>query len=134
MSKFLKDYQYGINKEIQLLPQIRNFLNDNTICKLDNSNVFDFKGDNKYIELKSRNNNYLKYPTTMVGQNKVDKASILNEEVYFFFSFTDGLYYWLYNTDDKLEIKINHCGRRDRGKQEINNYCFIPIELLKKVI
>ena len=134
MSKFYKDYQNGINKEIQLLPQIQTFLNDDTICKLDNKNIFDFKGDNKYIELKSRNNNYSKYPTTLVGKNKVDKASILNEEVYFFFSFTDGLYYYKYNTHDKLEIKLNHCGRYDRGKQEINNYCFIPIELLKKVI
>ena len=61
MSKFLKDYHYGINKEIQLLPQLQSFLNDNTIYKLENSNVFDFKGDNKFIELKSRNNNYSKY-------------------------------------------------------------------------
>jgi hypothetical protein len=38
----------------------------------------------------------------MVGQNKVDKASILNEEVYFFFSFTDGLYFWLYNKIYKI--------------------------------
>ena len=54
MSKFLKDYHYGINKEIQLLPQLQTFLNDNTIYKLENSNVFDFKGDNKFIELKSK--------------------------------------------------------------------------------
>jgi hypothetical protein len=71
MSKFLKDYHYGINKEIQLLPQLQSFLNDNTIYKLENSNVFDFKGDNKFIELKSRNNNYSKYPTTMIGLNKI---------------------------------------------------------------
>ena len=134
MSKFLKDYNYGINKELQLLPQIQTFLNDDTIYKLDDSNIFDFKGNNKYIELKSRNNNYSKYSTTMIGYNKVVKASSFIEDVYFFFNFTDGLYYWLYNTDDKLEIKLNHCSRWDRGKKEINNYCFIPIELLKKVI
>jgi hypothetical protein len=132
MSKFLKDYHYGINKEIQLLPQLQSFLNDNTIYKLENSNVFDFKGDNKFIELKSRNNNYSKYPTTMIGLNKIKKASTLQEYVYFFFCFNDGLYYWLYDKDCELEIK--RAGRFDRGRPEINEYCFIPIELLQKVI
>jgi len=132
MSKFLKDYHYGINKEIQLLPQLQSFLNDNTIYKLENSNVFDFKGDNKFIELKSRNNNYSKYPTTMIGLNKIKKASTLQEYVYFFFCFNDGLYYWLYDKDCELEIK--KAGRFDRGRPEINEYCFIPIELLQKVI
>ena len=113
MSKFLKDYHYGINKEIQLLPQLQSFLNDNTIYKLENSNVFDFKGDNKFIELKSRNNNYSKYPTTMIGLNKIKKASTLQEYVYFFFCFNDGLYYWLYDKDCELEIK--KAGRFDRG-------------------
>ena len=132
MSKFLKDYHYGINKEIQLLPQLQSFLNDNTIYKLENSNVFDFKGDNKFIELKSRNNNYSKYPTTMIGLNKIKKASTLQEYVYFFFCFNDGLYYWLYDKECELEIK--KAGRFDRGRPEINEYCFIPIELLQKVI
>jgi len=132
MSKFLKDYHYGINKEIQLLPQLQIFLIDNTIYKLENSNVFDFKGDNKFIELKSRNNNYSKYPTTMIGLNKIKKASTLQEYVYFFFCFNDGLYYWLYDKDCELEIK--KAGRFDRGRPEINEYCFIPIELLQKVI
>ena len=132
MSKFLKDYHYGINKEIQLLPQLQSFLNDNTIYKLENSNVFDFKGDNKFIELKSRNNNYSKYPTTMIGLNKIKKASTLQEYVYFFFCFNDDLYYWLYDKDCELEIK--RAGRFDRGRPEINEYCFIPIELLQKVI
>ena len=132
MSKILKDYHYWIKKEIQLLPQLQSFLNDNTIYKLENSNVFDFKGDNKFIELKSRNNNYSKYPTTMIGLNKIKKASTLQEYVYFFFCFNDGLYYWLYDKDCELEIK--KAGRFDRGRPEINEYCFIPIELLQKVI
>ncbi len=132
MSKFLKDYHYGINKEIQLLPQLQTFLNDNTIYKLENSNVFDVKGNNKFIELKSRNNNYSKYPTTMIGLNKIKKASTLQEYVYFFFCFNDGLYYWLYDKECELEIK--KAGRFDRGRPEINEYCFIPIELLQKVI
>ena len=57
MSKFLKDLKFGLNKEMQLLPVLKDYLKDETIYKLENSNVFDFKGDNKFIELNSRNNN-----------------------------------------------------------------------------
>jgi hypothetical protein len=131
MFKKINDYNFGINKELQLLPTIKQFLNDNTIYKLENSNEFDFKGDNKYIELKSRRNKYNKFSSTMVGLNKIQKASTLNEYVYFFFSFEDGLYYWLYDKDYELEIKQG--GRWDRGNPEIKAYAYIPIELLIKI-
>ena len=129
---FKKDYTFGIKKEIELLPRIRTFFNDETITQLDRLNVFDYKGDNKYIELKSRNNNYNKYPTTMIGYNKIKKALELNEDVYFIFNFTDGLYYYKFDRDKELEIK--HGGRRDRGRPEIKDYYFIPIEILQKII
>ena len=131
MSKFLKDLKFGLNKEMQLLPILKEYLKDETIYKLENSNVFDFKGDNKFIELKSRNNNYDKYPTTMIGINKVLRASSLNENVYFFFCFNDGLYYWLYDKDYEFEIKRG--GRFDRGRPELYDYAYIPIDMLIKV-
>ena len=131
---FKKDYTFGLKKEIELLPKIKLFFNDETITQLDRLNVFDYKGDNKYIELKSRNNNYNKYPTTMIGYNKIKKALELNEDVYFIFNFTDGLYYYKFDRDKELEIKRNYCSRRDREKLEINDYYFIPIEILQKII
>ena len=85
MSKFLIDLKFGLNKEMQLLPILKEYLKDETIYKLENSNVFDFKGDNKFIELKSRNNNYDKYPTTMIGINKILRASSLNGNVFSLF-------------------------------------------------
>ena len=131
MSKFLKDLKFGLNKEMQILPVLKEYLKDETIYKLENTNVFDFKGDNKFIELKSRNNNYDKYPTTMIGINKVLRASSLNENVYFFFWFVDGLYYWLYDKDYEFEIK--RAGSFDRGRPELNDYAYIPIDMLIKV-
>ena len=126
------DLKYGLQKENQFLPIIKNFFNDPTIYKLDKNNEFDFKGDNKFIELKSRRNNYKKYPTTMVGLNKFNKASTLLEEVYFIFSFDDGLYYYKDEKADKFEIK--KAGRWDRGRNEIKDYTFIPVENLLKII
>ena len=131
MSKKFYDYNFGINKEIQLLPTIKDYLKDNTIYKLENFNEFDFKGDNKYIELKSRRNKYNKFSSTMIGLNKIEKASTLDEYVYFFFCFEDGLYYWLYDKDYELEIRQG--GRWDRGKPEIKFYAYLPIEMLIKI-
>ena len=131
MFKFFKDYEFGIIQEHKILPVLREFLNDKTIYKLENSNIYDFKGDNKYIELKSRHCILSKYPTTMIGLNKIQKASTLIENVYFFFSFDDGLFYWQYNKDCELEIKRS--GRYDRGRPEIKEYAYIPIDMLIKV-
>ena len=132
--KFNIDMDFGIKKEIEVLPIIKSYFKDETINRLEQNNVFDYVGNNKFIELKSRNNNSNKYPTTMIGYNKIIKASKLNEDVYFVFCFIDGLYYYKYDKDQELEIKYNHCSRIDRGKPEINNYCFIPIVLLQKII
>ena len=67
----------------------------------------------------------------MIGLNKIEKASTLDEYVYFFFSFEDGLYYWLYDKDYELEIRQG--GRFDRGKPGIKFYAFLPIEMLIKI-
>ena len=128
MSKFLIDYNFGLKKEVEILEILKKYFNDDTIIKL---NVFDFKGIS-YYELKSRNNEYNKYSSTMIGNNKIIKASQLDDDVYFLFSFTDGLYYWKYDKNYKLEIKKG--GRIDRGIAEINDYAFIPIEILIKIV
>ena len=68
----------------------------------------------------------------MIGYNKIKKALELNEDVYFIFNFTDGIYYYKFDRDKELEIK--QAGRRDRGRPEIKDYYFIPIEILQKII
>jgi len=128
------DYLVGIEKETQLLPIAKKYFNDESIYKLDKHNIFDFQGNNKFIELKSRNNEKNKYLTTMIGYNKIMKASELEEDVYFIFSFTDGIYYWKYDKNFNLEIKKNHCSRKDRGCSEINDYAFIPVNISQKII
>ena len=80
---FFRDLEYGLKKEIELLPFLQNYFNDDSITKLNKMNCFDFIGENKFIELKSRNNNYNKYDKTMVGYNKFQKASEINVPVFF---------------------------------------------------
>tara|TARA_R110000765_G_scaffold244996_4_gene347195 strand:+ start:907 stop:1320 length:414 start_codon:yes stop_codon:yes gene_type:complete len=127
-----EDLRYGLNKEKELQSQIETITGD--LVKLDHYNPFDFKGINCFVELKSRRNEYSKYPTTMVGMNKIKKARQLIEDdnlIYFCFNFTDGLYYWLYTENIGIEKKG---GRWDRGKQEIKDYFYLPIEYLTKIV
>ena len=126
------DYLVGLERERQLLPILKTHFKDDSIFQLTQYNTFDYQGDNKYIELKSRNNKIDKYDKTMVGYNKIIRASTILEDVYFFFWFTDGLFYWKFNRDIDLEVK--RAGRQDRGKFEYNNYAFIPTTLLTKII
>ena len=97
--------------------------------------IFDLRDEkNKiFVEVKKRNNTKDKYPTTMVGENKFDKAKKYYDEGYkilFCFVFTDGIYYYEF-CDEKLEKKLG--GRRDRDRPEFKNYIYIPITKLKKL-
>ena len=132
---FKKDYNFGKLNEIKLLNTLQTFFNDSEIESLDNYNSFDFKGRNKFIELKSRNNTYDKYPTTMIGCNKLNDArnyDNLNFDVYFVFNFIDGIYYWKFTPENKLVKQKG--GRVDRGKNEIKDYYYIPITNLSKLV
>lgn len=94
--------------------------------------VMDFTDDDgDYYEIKSRNNNYNTYPTTMVGENKIKFCKKYpHKNHFFFFCFQDGDYYYHYNPEDVLSF--GRGGRYDRGRPEMRQYCYIPINLLHK--
>ena len=97
--------------------------------------TFDLKDKIKkvIVEVKKRNNEYKKYPTTMIGENKYVRAEHYYKKDYkvlFIFIFTDGTYYYNYCGED---IKPKIGGRCDRGIKEYKNYIYIPIEKLKKI-
>jgi hypothetical protein len=124
------DRKFGNTEEELNLPIISKFLNLE-LKKTNKYFVFDFESDTVYVELKSRRNAKAQYPTTIVGKNKLDYAETCGKDVFFFFKFTDGLYYWKYDKSmigDK--IKIARGGRRDRFRIEMKEYGYIPVELL----
>ena len=94
---------------------------------------FDLKNDHVYIEVKRRRNTKLKYPTTMVGENKVVKGFKLQAQgkrVFFAFDFVDVLCLWELNRD---EYEVRHGGRYDRGNPEIKSYCYVHTNYLMDV-
>jgi hypothetical protein len=128
MSK-IKDIAFEIKNEISCKSLIETITGE--LTQTDPFNSFDFYNENYLVELKSRRNNYNKYPTTMIGYNKIKKATDKTKTYLFCFCFTDGLYYHIYDPIYDYEIKLG--GRHDRGCAEINDYLFIPIELLTKI-
>ncbi len=102
------------------------------LTQTDPYHLFDYFNNDYLVELKARRNNYNKYPTTMVGKNKIDKA---RREQYkkclFCFKFFDGLYCHLF--DPEMEYIVKKGGRCDRGCPEIKDYVYIPIDLLTKI-
>jgi hypothetical protein len=132
MEKYREDMKFGIEQEINQFDLIKSVLDAN-LKKSEKSNAtFDYFSDNTLVELKSRRNKHNTYSTTMVGYNKIEYAlKHPDKQAYFCFYFLDGLYYYKFSKDDKLEVRLG--GRRDRGKDEIKEYCYIPISLLRKI-
>jgi len=132
-SLFKADQLFGEEKEKELLPVISSYFNFNLKPK-HRYFVFDYECDTAFIELKSRRGIRTEYPTTIVGKNKIDYADKCNKDVYFVFNFSDGLFYWKYDREEiGKRVKTGLCGRVDRGKREIKEYCFVDVELLIEI-
>lgn len=121
------DRRMGNVNELQVIQYLNKYEPDPYVFCDGRYNFFDFENSNDKCELKSRRNNYNRYPTTMVGYNKVkiaEEDDTLNYK--FFFLFRDGLYVWEFKKD---EYTIKYGGI----KENIKPYCYIPIDKLKLV-
>ena len=98
--------------------------------------LFDFETTNLKIELKSRKFNHDRYPTTMIGYNKIlecERDPNPNKRYLFIFKFLDKTLYCEYDKDIFLNFEVEEGGRNDRGKKETSNYLYIPIDYLKSL-
>lgn len=126
---FKNDYYKGLEKEKEVLPIIRNFFNRDIQKTINNFERFDFACNKYKYELKSRNNEYSKYPTTLIPADKICKRII------FLFYFTDGLYYIKYSKSkfSKFEKKQFCRNKRNDFNDLQKEYYYIPIDKLKKI-
>jgi hypothetical protein len=106
------------------------------LTKLGEYHPFDFYDEaaDLFIEFKSRTNSKDKYPTTMVGFNKVKwlKDNGKNKAK-FVFKFTDGYFDIDYELDKFSRFDVKEGGRYDRGRAEISKYIWIPILALVSI-
>ena len=129
------DDSISVNKVLTLLET--SFLTDDgsrirlsTTNFKDEFDLIDVKSK-VVVEVKSRTNKKMTYPTTIVGYNKILKGLDYIDKGYivlFVFEFIDGIFYYPLETNHNLEIRLG--GRTDRGRREIKDYAYIPINKL----
>jgi len=126
-----KDYDFGIKEEDKLKPKLEEFFEIDLKKSIGKYNLFDFIGEDVYIELKSRKNKKEQYPTTIVGCNKIRKADELikkGNKVIFIFNFTDSLDFWEYKDYDCIKTyNTRVIARNDRPGHKGCDYLEIPI-------
>lgn len=113
-----RDLRFGLNEEVVYKPHLEKWIGG-SLKKLDCMNLFDFEVcDQKILlELKSRRITHNKYPTTLIGENKVNYAvEKLKEgyEVYFIYNFLDGLYFVKFH-NNMVNYPKRYLQRSDRS-------------------
>ena len=100
---YKKDYDSGLIEQTRLLPIIKEFFNREIIEILNTKSPFDYECDKYFYELKTRTNTKNKYPTTLIGKNKIEG----NKKTILIFKFTDCLCYIKYKKSlfDTFEVK-----------------------------
>ena len=128
---FKKDYAFGKQKEIEILDTINAKFKDNIKLVKAAYSCYDFQGDKRIYELKSRNNVYKAFPTTLIPANKI----IPKQKIIFLFYFIDGLYYIRYRKElfNTFECKLFVRNKRIDYNDKPQFYYHIPIEHLKKI-
>lgn len=135
MSYSHDDSKFGIDKENEYYELLKNKFDKSLEKNTYKYALFDYIGDKCFIELKARRNEHNKYKDTMIGCNKLLFARNCAKEVFFVFSFDDGLFYYKFNNEDYDTgvIRSAYGGRNDRGVDEKKPYCYVPIKLLIKI-
>lgn len=124
-SFYPEDNRRGLIEQKNLLPKLKEYFKKDIVEIDDKLSPFDYECSKYYYELKTRTNTLNKYPTTMIGRNKIGGS----KKTKLIFKFTDCLTYIKYNKElfDTFEIK-----KFDRNSKEPNkkDYIYIPIEHL----
>ena len=116
---FNNRYNKGKEAENLVLPIIRDYFKRDIVATTLKTDRYDYTCSNYKYELKTRSNVMDKYPTTMIGYDK------LEENVILLFKFTDNkIAYIEYNEEQFKNYKVELFTKYTVPKKHI----YIPIE------
>lgn len=128
MNTYQQDLAFGLSKEDEFHHVLDQHFQDDLIRVSNRYSRYDFKGTKYVYELKSRNCSVGKYPTTMIGADKIMPNSV------FIFAFTDGLYFIYYDPIVFSKFEVKEFRRYRTGKEDVQkDYVYIPTEYLTKL-
>jgi hypothetical protein len=131
---YKEDYKQGKLAEDIVYNDIKPFFKDNIIKINSRYSKYDYEGDKYIYELKTRNNCYSSFPTTLIPYDKIIKDS--QKRQIFLFNFKDGLYYIKYREKKFKKFDLNtFCRYKRPDYNDVEKlYYYIPIEKLKPII
>jgi hypothetical protein len=136
----LADRTFGAIGEVQAYGILSSTFNT-TLKRRGGFYTFDYAGAQPTgrtieIELKTRRIRHDQYPSTMIGQNKIDYCSNPDIDYYFAFNFSDGLYHIKYDKalfdtferrDDFVRSERSDCYNPAQSVVYIPNNLLIPV-------
>jgi len=130
------DLDYGTANEHTKQVKLESFFNK-PLTRRGGYSTFDYDdGATLYVELKSRRIPHNKYPTAIIGANKVETAEKNPNRAYWFcYAYEDGIYGIQYSKRvfDAFEHKDYARGDRADYHNTPQHCYFIPSELLMKM-
>jgi hypothetical protein len=130
MVNFENDYLYGIQKQKEILPILRDYFGKDLEETVGRWKKYDFYSDKSIFELKSRKNTKTRYQTSLLTCNKVVSES--GKDLIFLFNFTDQLCYIKYDPDLFSTFERRLFSRINESFDE-KDYFYIPIERLTMI-
>jgi hypothetical protein len=124
---FATDYERGTAIERQLKPILERYFDD-ALEHMPRYSSIDFRGRFAVYELKSRNMRSTRYPTTMIGQDK------LRADCVYVFHFYDGTFFIKYDSAlfSTFDVRVTQRHREDFSDLA-KPHVFIPIRHLTKI-
>lgn len=129
-----EDLIFGGNNERDVLPLLIKYFNQHLEKTKDTHDTKDFVGVTIDMELKSRRIPHNKYPTALVGENKI-LARDKSRDYYVVWKYTDGLFYLKYDKElwDTFTIEAFQRGQRIDCHDRPSRVYHVPYRYLKKI-
>ena len=123
------DLAFGEMSERETQNHIEGFLNE-PLQRQGGYSTMDYSNPNKTIwaELKTRRIRHNQYPTAIIGRNKINFCSDPQRSYYFFYRYTDGIFYIKYDKTvfDTFEVEDYQRGERSDCIDNAQSCVFIP--------